>query len=260
MGDHVAVHVLGVDEICHAKIAPGFFLVVVQIHADDLVRARKAQPLDHVETNAPQTKDHAARANLDLGGVDDGPDAGGHAAANVADFVKGRVLAHLGQRDLWHNGVIGKGRAAHVVVDRRPIQHRKPRRAIGQQALSLRDPDFLAEVGLARQAILALSTFRSVEGDDVVANLKRRDALAHLQNNAGTLMPQNGRKDALGIVARTGEFVGVTQARGLDLDQHFAFARAIQIDLHDFKRFASGNSDCGASFHHGFGPPSKFRS
>ena len=51
-------------------------------------------------------------------------------------------------------------------------------------------------------------------------------------------MSQNGWKDTLGVVARTGEFIGVTQACGLDLYQHLAFAGTVKIDLHDFKWFA----------------------
>ncbi len=86
----------------------------------------------------PRPKTTARAADLDLGGVDHRADAGRHAAADVADLVEGRVLAHLGQRDLRHHRVVGEGRTAHVVMDRRAIQHREPRGAVGQQPLALR--------------------------------------------------------------------------------------------------------------------------
>ena len=54
---------------------------------------------------------------LDLRGPQHGADAGGDAAADVADLVERRVRAHLGQRDLGQHGVVREGRAAHVVVD-----------------------------------------------------------------------------------------------------------------------------------------------
>ena len=41
----------------------------------------------------PRPKTIAVGADLDLGRVDDGADAGGDAAADVADLVERRVLA-----------------------------------------------------------------------------------------------------------------------------------------------------------------------
>ena len=56
----------------------------------------------------------------------DRADAGGDAAADVADLVERRVLAHLGERDLGQHGEIGEGRAAHVVERlRRPSQEKR---------------------------------------------------------------------------------------------------------------------------------------
>ena len=50
-------------------------------------------------------------------GVDHRADAGGDAAADVADLVERRVLADLRHRDLRQHGEIREGRAAHVVMD-----------------------------------------------------------------------------------------------------------------------------------------------
>ena len=61
----------------------------------------------------PNTDDIGA--GPDLRRVDHRADAGGDAAADVADLVERRVLAHLGERDLRQHREIGEGRAAHVV-------------------------------------------------------------------------------------------------------------------------------------------------
>ena len=51
------------------------------------------QALDDVEADAAEPEHDGGGADLDLGGVDDRADAGGHAAADVADLVERRVLA-----------------------------------------------------------------------------------------------------------------------------------------------------------------------
>ena len=49
-----------------------------------------------------------------LGGVGDGADAGGHAAAEQADLVQGRVLVHLGHALPVQHGVLREGRGPHL--------------------------------------------------------------------------------------------------------------------------------------------------
>jgi hypothetical protein len=56
----------------------------------------------------------------------------------------------------------------------------------------------------------------------MVALLQRRDAGADIDDHARALMAEDGRENALGIGAGPGEFVGVADAGGLDLDQNFA--------------------------------------
>jgi hypothetical protein len=50
-------------------------------------------------------------------------------------------------------------------------------------------------------------------------------------------MAHDGREGAFGVGAGNGEFIGVTNAGGLDLDQHFAFLRALEVDLDDLQWF-----------------------
>ena len=120
---------------------------------------RRAPCID-VEADAAEAEHDDVGARLDLGGVDHGADAGGDAAADVADLVERRVLADLRDRDLRHDGEVRERRGAHVVKDRLAAE-REAAGAVGHQALALRRADRLAEVGLRRQAVLALRGTRA---------------------------------------------------------------------------------------------------
>ena len=175
-------------------------------------------------------------------------DAGGDAAADVADLVERRVLADFRDRDLRQHGEIGEGRAAHVVVQLLAIE-RKARGAVGHHALALRGADGGAEVGLARQAGRALPAFRRVERDDVVALLHRGDAGPDVDDDARALVAEDRGKQPFRIGARQREFVGVADAGGLDLDQHFAAARALELDRRHLERLAGRVGHSGANIH-----------
>ena len=78
---------------------------------------------------------------------------------------------------------------------------------------------------------------------------ERGDALADLDDDARALMAHDGGKQAFGIGAGNGEFIGVANAGGLDFDQHLAFLGAVEINLDDFQRFAFFKGNGGARFH-----------
>jgi len=46
----------------------------------------------------------------------------------------------------------------------------------------------------------------------------------------------------------------VADAGRLDLDQHLAVTRAVEVDLHDLQRLSGGDSDSGARFHEAVPP------
>ena len=93
MGDKIAADLLRIDEMRHAEALAPRLLVGIEINSDDHVGADEAKSLDDVEPDAAETEDDTLRARLDLGGIDHGAHAGGHAAADIADLVKRRVLA-----------------------------------------------------------------------------------------------------------------------------------------------------------------------
>ncbi len=232
----------------HAEAAAPFLLGIVEIDADDLVGAHHPRALDDIEADAAETEHDHVRTRRDLGGVDHRADAGGHAAADVTALVERRVLADLGHRDLRQHGEIREGRAAHIVEDGLALMA-EARGAVGHQALALRGADRGAQIGLLAEAAFALAAFGRVERDHVIAGLDRGDARAHLPDDAGALMAEDRGENPFAVqtIQRIG--VGVTDARRLDLDQHFAGLRTFQVEFDDLKRLLRLERDCGACLH-----------
>jgi hypothetical protein len=97
----------------------------------------------------PEPEHDGLGAGLHLGGVEDGADAGGDAAADVADFVERRVLTNFCDCDLGQHREIRESGRAHVMVQFLTVE-REARGAIGHETLALRRADRGAQIGLAR--------------------------------------------------------------------------------------------------------------
>src|SRR6516162_1054194 len=80
--------------------------------------------------------------------------------------------------------------------------------------------------------------------DDVVTFFHRGHAGADLDDDT-----QNRREQPFRIGAGQSEFVGVADARCLDLNQDLAGARTVELDGGDFKGFAGCKGDGGANIH-----------
>jgi tetratricopeptide (TPR) repeat protein len=89
--------------------------------------------------------------------------------------------------------------------------------------------------------------------DDMIARRHGRDAAPHFAHDPCALMAEDGGKEAFGVktIERVG--VGVADAGGLDLDQHLAGARALQVDGFDGQRGA-GLPGHGCAGLHGGAP------
>ena len=251
--DLVATDVIRVDEMGHAEFLRHFDLAGVQVHADDLVRANHAGALNDIEADAAEAEHHDIRARPDFCGIDDRTEASGDAAADVADLVEGRVLAHLGDGDFRQNREVRESRTAHVVpqnvIAAASRGAGEAAAAIWHDALPLCGADRRAEVGALRQAAFALPAFRRVERNDVIADLDRSHARADLADDAGAFMAENGRELALGIKAGECIGVGMANACGHDLDEHFTRLGAFKIDRFDGQGSLSLPGDGSAGFH-----------
>src|SRR5215210_4249659 len=231
--DEITSEVSRVDEMRHAESPTPLLARRVQIDADDHPCAHKAKALDDIKADSAQTENNGGRPRLNLGGVDDGADAGGDTAANIEHLVERRVGADLGQGDLGHHGEIGKGRAAHVVMHHAAVIG-KTAGAVGHHALALGGADFLAEIGLGIEAVFTLATLGRVKRDDMIVPFQRGDARAKLAHYPGALMAHDGRKQTFGIRPGDGELIGVADAARLDLDQHLARFRPLEVEFDDF--------------------------
>jgi hypothetical protein len=83
----------------------------------------------------------------------------------------------------------------------------------------------------------------------VVALLERHHARPDIDDHARALMAEDHREQPLGIAARAGELVGVADARRLDLDQHLAKLRALEIDGFDDEFFPGLVTDRSLGLH-----------
>ena len=104
---------------------------------------------------------------------------------------------------------------------------REPAGAVRHHALALCCANRHAEIGLARKAIFALSAFGRVERDHMIPFRDTRHPAPDIGDDAGTLMPEDRRKEPFGIGPRQGELVGVADPGRLDLDQNFPVFRAV---------------------------------
>ena len=145
--------------------------VVVEIDADDHVGARELQPLDDVEPDPAEPEHHRLGAGLDLGGVDDRADPGRNPAADIANLVERRVLAHLRHRDLRQHREVREGRASPCSAG--SARHRARSASVPS---GIRPCPWVARIAVQR-LVLRLrheghcAAFRRVERDHVVAFL-----------------------------------------------------------------------------------------
>src|SRR6185437_12031143 len=158
MRDEIAADLFRIHKMRHAEFLGERLAPRIGVDANDLVGADHARALHDIEADAAEAEDHDVRARLDLRRVDDRADAGGDAAADVADLIERRVLANLRDSDLGQHGEIREGRAAHIVMDRLAVQ-REAAGPVRHQTPALRRADRGAEIGFARQAGFALPAF-----------------------------------------------------------------------------------------------------
>src|SRR5882757_7817095 len=95
MRHQVAFELLRVDEVGHAELLGHRLALRVDVDTDDLVGADHLGALDHVQADSAEAEDHNIGARLNLRGLDDGTDTGGHAAADVTNFLEWFFLANV---------------------------------------------------------------------------------------------------------------------------------------------------------------------
>src|SRR5438477_7008603 len=117
------------ERVGRALAARQFQPLVGEVDADDPLGALQSATRDRAETDHAGAEDDAGRAGLHPRGVDRRAEARRQAAGEEAGAVERRLLAHVRERDLGHDGVFRKSRAAHEVPDRLPVP-REPRGSV----------------------------------------------------------------------------------------------------------------------------------
>src|SRR5690242_14752276 len=82
-----------VNEVCGAKLASPFQLLIEDIHRDDFGRADDGSSLDRVQSNATAAVYDNRRTRFDLRSIHDRTGTGHDAAAHQANDFQGRILA-----------------------------------------------------------------------------------------------------------------------------------------------------------------------
>src|SRR3546814_20661209 len=103
------------------------------------------------------------------------------------DLIEGRVLPDLRNGDFGQHSEIGKGRAAHIMIEHLTAQG-EAARTIGHKALPLRATDRCAQGRFLTEARFEFQTFARVEREYIIATFHRGHATSHLPHNPRTLI------------------------------------------------------------------------
>jgi hypothetical protein len=83
----------------------------------------------------------------------------------------------------------------------------------------------------------------------MVAGFDAGDAFAHFLDDARALVAEHGREQPLRVLPGQGVGVGVADAGGDNLHQHFTGFRAGHVDFFNNQGFACFPGDGGSRFH-----------
>ncbi len=82
----------------------------------------------------------------------------------------------------------------------------------------------------------------------MIARLHARHAGADFTHDAGAFMTEDRGEETFRVETRQGVLIGVADTGRLDLDQHLASLRSVQVELDDLERFLRLEGDSGAGF------------
>lgn len=247
--------VLRIDGVGRADLAGEAELVVRQIDGDDLARAGGDGAENRGQADTAEADHRGGLAELEIGGVDDGADAGEHGASEEGRFHQGKFGVDLDHGMPRNHGVIGETGDAEMMIDRHTVAMQAAF-AGEQRAGAVGGSTWFAEGGAALGAGHAVAAARHEHHHHVVARLEVGHIGADFLHNARGFMAERHRHRARAVAVDDGE-IGVAQASGGDADQHFGASRRIEIERLDRQRpgFRVGRfgahlvEDGGADFH-----------
>src|SRR3989344_2926821 len=228
----------------------------VDVDGDDPCRLGFNCADDGRQTNTAEADNGHGITRFHLGRVQHGADAGGDTTTQQADFFQRRFLGDLGHGNFRQHGVLGESRSPHVVENRLALVG-KTSCAVRHQAFALGCANRLAEVGFARQAEFALTAFRGVQRDHMIANRHRGHAFADRFDDSPAFVTEDGRENAFRVSTREGVGIGMADTGSHHAQQHFTGLGHGDIDFNDLQRFLGLEGNGGARLDHGDSPVNK---
>ena len=185
------------------------------------------------DTTQPDHGDALSRAHLRR--VDDRADAGEHGASEESRLVEGQRGIELDERAPRDDRVLGKRRAAEMVVDRRAVGLGEPSCARKQRAGAVGRGTRFAQRRPSLAARHAVAAAGNEDERDMVADGEVGDAFAELHHLAGRLVADRHRHRARAVAVDHRQ-VGVAQTSGADAHEHLVAPRRRELDLLDHQR------------------------
>src|SRR5262249_13954561 len=142
------------------------------------LRAGETRALHDIESDAAETEHDDRAAALDLRGEQRRTQASRRAAADVADRIERRVVAHLRDRVHRQHGVLGERAESPQLRDGFAAERE------AALARSQARERFDAQIRLRRIAVRALSALWNEEGNHVIAHFELRDAGSAFDDDA----------------------------------------------------------------------------
>ncbi len=209
--------------------------------------AASAAPWIDVQAHAARADDRYARTLRYPRGRQHRAHAGDDGAAERRERLeRQRPVDHDGGF-LGDDGVVREARGAQKLPE--VLSARVQRRRSRRQAVLVCGPvEAIAEDGAAFHARGTGAAGRRPAEHDVIADFDLRDPGADFADDAGAFVPEDDRRARRPVVARRVQ-VAVTDARRLDLDEHLAGPRWIEIDLFDRERLPPFPEDGGGNLH-----------
>ena len=217
-----------VDHVRRSELPGEVELRAHGIDGDDASGARQRGAVDGCEPHPAESDDRHRAADLDLRGVVHRSDASGHPAADERSTVERHVLAHLHDRVLVHQHVLGERREVVELVDLLAVLA-EPRRLAGAAPDVLRA---LAVDEMPGHAGFAVAAEDGEAGDHVVPRTHVADLIADRLHHPRRLVPEHGREVG-GVEPFDMVEVATAHANGGNPDQHFVADRIGDVHILD---------------------------
>src|SRR6516162_9452044 len=203
-------------------------------------------PLNGVDADAADAVDRDGVTGLGRRGVHRRAEARRHPAADEHDLVQRQVRVHLDRGVLGDDPELGE-RAQHAHAAEVLAAGMEPVGAVGQAPVQEGNAQ-VAQVRVAGRAPPAVAADRQERADDVITGLQPGDALPHLLDDPGTLVPPDDR-EARREIPLTQMLVRAAQARRRVPDEHLTGLGGIELQLDDLKVLAHATQDSGFGLH-----------